>query len=92
MALIINHNLMATSAARNLNSAFNSLATPTRRLSSGLRSAATSESEVRTGVEATQTAAAPAGQSGGAILSATDATGEVTTGESTAATLLNGVA
>jgi flagellin len=37
MSLIINHNLMAENAAINLDSAYGSLATSTRRLSSGLR-------------------------------------------------------
>ncbi len=37
MSLVINHNLMAMNAARNLNSAYKSLATSTSRLSSGLR-------------------------------------------------------
>ncbi len=37
MSLIINHNLMATNAARNLGTAFGNLSTSVRRLSSGLR-------------------------------------------------------
>jgi len=37
MALLINHNLMAMNAARNLGTSFNNLATSVRRLSSGLR-------------------------------------------------------
>ncbi len=37
MSLVINHNLMAMNAARNLNTSYGSLATSTRRLSSGLR-------------------------------------------------------
>lgn len=37
MALVINHNLMAMNATRNLNDAYSRLATSTRRLSSGLR-------------------------------------------------------
>jgi flagellin len=37
MALIINHNLMAMTAARNLNTVYNRLSTSTQRLSSGLR-------------------------------------------------------
>ena len=37
MALIVNHNLMAMTAARNLNSAYNALSVSTNRLSSGLR-------------------------------------------------------
>jgi flagellin len=37
MALVINHNMMAMNAARNLNNAYDSLATSVRRLSSGLR-------------------------------------------------------
>ncbi|NMC50848.1 MAG: flagellin, partial [Desulfovibrio sp.] len=37
MSLIINHNLMAMNAARNLSTAYGNLATSTRRLSSGLR-------------------------------------------------------
>jgi len=37
MSLIINHNLMAANAARNLGTAYGALATSTRRLSSGLR-------------------------------------------------------
>jgi len=37
MSLIINHNLMAENAARNLSTAYGALATSTRRLSSGLR-------------------------------------------------------
>jgi len=37
MALIINHNLMAMTAARNLNNSYNALSTSTNRLSSGLR-------------------------------------------------------
>jgi len=37
MSLVINHNLMAMSAARNLNSAYSSLSTSTQKLSSGLR-------------------------------------------------------
>ena len=37
MSLIINHNLMAMNAARNLSSSYSSLATSVRKLSSGLR-------------------------------------------------------
>ncbi|WP_456325013.1 flagellin N-terminal helical domain-containing protein [Desulfonauticus submarinus] len=37
MSLVINHNLMAMNAARNLSSAYGRLSTSTRRLSSGLR-------------------------------------------------------
>ena len=37
MSLVINHNLMAMNAARNLGSAFGDLSTSVRRLSSGLR-------------------------------------------------------
>ncbi|WP_028588431.1 flagellin [Desulfocurvus vexinensis] len=37
MSLVINHNLMATNAARNLSISFGALGTSTRRLSSGLR-------------------------------------------------------
>ncbi len=37
MALVINHNLMAMNASRNLNNSYDSLAVSTRRLSSGLR-------------------------------------------------------
>ncbi|NCC26235.1 MAG: flagellin [Deltaproteobacteria bacterium] len=37
MSLIINHNLMAMNAARNLSSSYNALSVSTRRLSSGLR-------------------------------------------------------
>ena len=37
MSLVVNHNLMAMNAARNLNASYNKLATSTRRLSSGLR-------------------------------------------------------
>ncbi len=37
MALVINHNLMAANASRNLNTAYNALSVSTRRLSSGLR-------------------------------------------------------
>jgi flagellin len=37
MSLIINHNMMAMNAARNLNDIYNRLSTSTRRLSSGLR-------------------------------------------------------
>ncbi|MBU1229094.1 MAG: flagellin [Proteobacteria bacterium] len=37
MSLVINHNLMAMNATRNLQNAYGSLATSTRRLSSGLR-------------------------------------------------------
>ena len=37
MALVINHNLMAMDAARNLSNSYGQLATSTRRLSSGLR-------------------------------------------------------
>ncbi|MDR2488317.1 MAG: flagellin, partial [Desulfovibrio sp.] len=37
MALVINHNLMAMNAARNLGTAYDGLATSVRRLSSGLR-------------------------------------------------------
>ncbi len=37
MSLVINHNLMAMNAARNLNSHYSALSTSTRRLSSGLR-------------------------------------------------------
>ena len=37
MGLVINHNLMAMNAARNLNTIYNQLATSTQRLSSGLR-------------------------------------------------------
>lgn len=37
MSLVINHNLMAMNAARNLNQSYGHLSTSTRRLSSGLR-------------------------------------------------------
>ena len=37
MSLVINHNLMAATVARNLGTAYNNLATSTQRLSSGLR-------------------------------------------------------
>ncbi len=37
MSLVINHNLMAMNAARNLSQSYSSLSTATRRLSSGLR-------------------------------------------------------
>lgn len=37
MSLVINHNLMAMNAARNLQNSYGALATSTRRLSSGLR-------------------------------------------------------
>ena len=37
MSLVINHNLMAMNASRNLSSSYSSLAVSTRRLSSGLR-------------------------------------------------------
>ena len=37
MSLIVNHNSIATTAARNLNSAYNALSVSTNRLSSGLR-------------------------------------------------------
>jgi flagellin len=37
MALVLNHNLMAMNAARNLGTSFNNLSTSVRRLSSGLR-------------------------------------------------------
>ena len=37
MSLVINHNLMAMNSARNLSNSYSSLATSTRRLSSGLR-------------------------------------------------------
>ncbi|MCJ2164546.1 MULTISPECIES: flagellin [unclassified Pseudodesulfovibrio] len=37
MALVVNNNIMATSAARNLNNAYGALGTSTERLSSGLR-------------------------------------------------------
>ena len=37
MSLVINHNMMAATAARNLNSSYGALANSTRRLSSGLR-------------------------------------------------------
>ena len=37
MSLVINHNIMAMNAARNLGSSYNNLATSVRRLSSGLR-------------------------------------------------------
>ncbi|NCC23726.1 MAG: flagellin [Deltaproteobacteria bacterium] len=37
MSLVINHNLMAMNATRNLSNAYNSLGVSTRRLSSGLR-------------------------------------------------------
>jgi flagellin len=37
MSLVINHNLMAMNASRNLNTAYGSLSTSTERLSSGLR-------------------------------------------------------
>ena len=37
MSLVINHNMMAMNAARNLGNSYNSLATSVRRLSSGLR-------------------------------------------------------
>jgi flagellin len=37
MSLVINHNLMAANAARNLSSAYGNLSVSTRRLSSGLR-------------------------------------------------------
>ena len=37
MALVINHNLMAMDAARNLGISYNNLSTSVARLSSGLR-------------------------------------------------------
>ena len=37
MSLVINHNMMAMNAARNLNSSYSALSTSTQRLSSGLR-------------------------------------------------------
>ena len=37
MSLVINHNMMAMNAARNLNNSYSNLATSVRRLSSGLR-------------------------------------------------------
>ncbi len=37
MSLVINHNMMAMNASRNLSSSYSNLATSTRRLSSGLR-------------------------------------------------------
>ncbi|MDR2726456.1 MAG: flagellin, partial [Deltaproteobacteria bacterium] len=37
MSLVINHNMMAMNATRNLNDAYGRLATSVRRLSSGLR-------------------------------------------------------
>jgi len=37
MSLVINHNLMALNAARNLDNSYNALSTSTKRLSSGLR-------------------------------------------------------
>ena len=37
MALMINHNMMAANAARNLGTIFDRLSTSTQRLSSGLR-------------------------------------------------------
>lgn len=37
MSLVINHNLMAMNAARNLGTAYGQLWTSTKRLSSGLR-------------------------------------------------------
>ncbi|WP_461208830.1 flagellin N-terminal helical domain-containing protein [Desulfocurvus sp. DL9XJH121] len=37
MSLVINHNMMAMNAARNLNSSYNALASSTNKLSSGLR-------------------------------------------------------
>ena len=37
MSMVINHNLMAANAARNLSNSYGALATSTRRLSSGLR-------------------------------------------------------
>ena len=37
MSLVVNHNLMAANAARNLNDSYNRLSVSTRRLSSGLR-------------------------------------------------------
>jgi flagellin len=37
MSLVVNHNLMAMNATRNLNASYSRLATSTRRLSSGLR-------------------------------------------------------
>ena len=37
MSLVINHNMMAMNAARNLSASYSRLATSTRRLSSGLR-------------------------------------------------------
>ena len=37
MSLVINHNMMAATAARNLNNSYSALSTSTRRLSSGLR-------------------------------------------------------
>ncbi|EKO39473.1 MAG: flagellin/flagellar hook associated protein, partial [Solidesulfovibrio magneticus str. Maddingley MBC34] len=37
MSMVINHNLMANNAARNLSNSYGALATSTRRLSSGLR-------------------------------------------------------
>ncbi|MBZ2171124.1 MULTISPECIES: flagellin [Nitratidesulfovibrio] len=43
MSLVINHNLMAMNAARNLSSSYGSLSTSVRRLSSGLRVGAASD-------------------------------------------------
>ncbi|MEA5089760.1 MAG: flagellin, partial [Solidesulfovibrio sp.] len=37
MSLVINHNMMAMNASRNLSNSYNALATSTKRLSSGLR-------------------------------------------------------
>ena len=37
MSLVINHNMMAATAARNLNNSYSALSVSTQRLSSGLR-------------------------------------------------------
>ena len=43
MSLVINHNMMAMNAARNLGASYNNLATSVRRLSSGLRVGASAD-------------------------------------------------
>ncbi len=50
MSLVINHNMMAMNAARNLSSSYTNLATSVRRLSSGLRVGQASDDAAGLGV------------------------------------------
>lgn len=66
MGLVINHNMMAMTAARNLSNGYAALATSTQRLSSGLRVASEATSQQSTGTAAAQPPSGETVASGGA--------------------------